>query len=159
MPKSMQIALAWPMCSWPFGSGGKRVTTRPPCLPEATSCGDDLPDEVARRGLWTAVCAWARHEALNYRLWQMAGKCGPKSTRIRLRALQAVVPRRRKRRHAAARGDGAGHRVDARGAVGAHGAESRLQPRRLRRSSPTTTAAKPWSSSRIPARRWSFTGR
>src|SRR5579863_725567 len=28
-PKSMQIALAWPMCRYPFGSGGKRVCTRP----------------------------------------------------------------------------------------------------------------------------------
>src|SRR5438552_1828942 len=32
-PKSRQIALAWPMCRYPFGSGGKRVCTRPPCLP------------------------------------------------------------------------------------------------------------------------------
>ena len=23
--------------------------------------GDDLPDEIARRGFWTALCAWARH--------------------------------------------------------------------------------------------------
>src|SRR5262245_45121517 len=33
IPKSRQIALAWPMCRYPFGSGGKRVCTRPPCLP------------------------------------------------------------------------------------------------------------------------------
>src|SRR5579872_1167737 len=25
----MQMALAWPMCRYPFGSGGKRVCTRP----------------------------------------------------------------------------------------------------------------------------------
>src|SRR3990167_9547389 len=34
-PKSMQIALAWPMCRYPFGSGGKRVITRPPKRPLA----------------------------------------------------------------------------------------------------------------------------
>ena len=28
-PKSRQIALAWPMCRYPLGSGGKRVCTRP----------------------------------------------------------------------------------------------------------------------------------
>ncbi len=33
MPKLRQIDLAWPMWRYPFGSGGKRVTTRPPCLP------------------------------------------------------------------------------------------------------------------------------
>src|SRR5207245_5086718 len=31
-PKSRQIALACPMCRYPFGSGGKRVCTRPPYL-------------------------------------------------------------------------------------------------------------------------------
>src|SRR5262245_46850390 len=36
-PKFKQIDLAWPMCKYPFGSGGKRVTTRPPCLPAARS--------------------------------------------------------------------------------------------------------------------------
>src|SRR5215475_16063945 len=36
-PKSRQIALAWPMCRYPFGSGGKRVCTRPPCLPALMS--------------------------------------------------------------------------------------------------------------------------
>src|SRR5213076_2995052 len=30
--KSRQIALACPMCRYPFGSGGKRVCTRPPYL-------------------------------------------------------------------------------------------------------------------------------
>src|SRR5438094_10509333 len=33
MPKLRQIDLAWPMWRYPFGSGGKRVTTRPPHLP------------------------------------------------------------------------------------------------------------------------------
>src|SRR5437588_9423844 len=28
-PKSRQMALAWPICRYPFGSGGKRVHTRP----------------------------------------------------------------------------------------------------------------------------------
>src|SRR5579864_6550320 len=28
-PKSIQMALAWPMCRYPLGSGGKRVCTRP----------------------------------------------------------------------------------------------------------------------------------
>ena len=36
-PKFRQIALAWPMCRYPFGSGGKRVWTRPPCFPAARS--------------------------------------------------------------------------------------------------------------------------
>src|SRR5262245_5377725 len=36
-PKSRQIALAWPMCKYPFGSGGKRVCTRPSFLPTLTS--------------------------------------------------------------------------------------------------------------------------
>src|SRR6185295_6620561 len=36
-PKSRQTALAWPMCRYPFGSGGKRVCTRPPCLPALMS--------------------------------------------------------------------------------------------------------------------------
>src|SRR5580692_12911478 len=31
-PKSRQIALACPMCKYPFGSGGKRVCTRPSYL-------------------------------------------------------------------------------------------------------------------------------
>src|SRR5437016_5578078 len=31
-PKSRQIALAWPMCRYPLGSGGKRVCTRPAYL-------------------------------------------------------------------------------------------------------------------------------
>src|ERR1700721_3994148 len=31
-PKSMQIALAWPMWRYPLGSGGKRVCTRPSYL-------------------------------------------------------------------------------------------------------------------------------
>ena len=35
MPKSMEIAWAWPMCRYPFGSGGKRVITRPPNRPLA----------------------------------------------------------------------------------------------------------------------------
>src|SRR5687767_2343552 len=37
MPKSRQMAFAWPICKYPLGSGGKRVTTRPPFLPSATS--------------------------------------------------------------------------------------------------------------------------
>src|SRR5436309_3449145 len=36
-PKLMAIALAWPMCRNPFGSGGKRVWTRPSKRPAATS--------------------------------------------------------------------------------------------------------------------------
>src|SRR5438270_997173 len=32
-PKSRQMALAWPICRYPFGSGGKRVHTRPLYLP------------------------------------------------------------------------------------------------------------------------------
>src|SRR4030095_1215390 len=36
-PKSRQIAFAWPMCRYPLGSGGKRVCTRPPCLPALMS--------------------------------------------------------------------------------------------------------------------------
>src|SRR5262245_44219975 len=36
-PKSRQIALAWPMCKYPFGSGGKRVCTRPSFFPTLTS--------------------------------------------------------------------------------------------------------------------------
>ena len=32
-PKFRQIDFAWPMCRYPLGSGGKRVCTRPPCLP------------------------------------------------------------------------------------------------------------------------------
>src|SRR5437868_2027788 len=36
-PKSRQMAFAWPMCRYPFGSGGKRVCTRPPCLPALMS--------------------------------------------------------------------------------------------------------------------------
>src|SRR5215468_7784867 len=36
-PKFRQIDFAWPMCRYPFGSGGKRVATRPPCLPARTS--------------------------------------------------------------------------------------------------------------------------
>src|SRR5580704_4773629 len=31
-PKFKLIDLAWPMCRYPFGSGGKRVCTRPPYL-------------------------------------------------------------------------------------------------------------------------------
>ena len=37
IPKFRQIDLAWPMCRYPFGSGGKRVATRPPCFPAARS--------------------------------------------------------------------------------------------------------------------------
>jgi hypothetical protein len=33
MPKSIAIALAWPMCRKPLGSGGKRVITWPPKRP------------------------------------------------------------------------------------------------------------------------------
>src|SRR5262249_28136059 len=36
-PKFRQIDLAWPMCRYPFGSGGNRVATRPWCFPDATS--------------------------------------------------------------------------------------------------------------------------
>src|SRR6185503_2903622 len=36
-PKSRKIALACPIWRYPFGSGGKRVWTRPPCLPVWTS--------------------------------------------------------------------------------------------------------------------------
>src|SRR5258707_249774 len=31
-PKFRLMDLAWPMCRYPFGSGGKRVCTRPPYL-------------------------------------------------------------------------------------------------------------------------------
>src|SRR4029077_6067082 len=31
-PKLRLIDLAWPICRYPFGSGGKRVCTRPPHL-------------------------------------------------------------------------------------------------------------------------------
>src|ERR1051326_2760135 len=31
-PKLRLIDLAWPICRYPFGSGGKRVCTRPPYL-------------------------------------------------------------------------------------------------------------------------------
>src|ERR1017187_2216613 len=31
-PKLRQMDLAWPMCRYPLGSGGKRVCTRPPNL-------------------------------------------------------------------------------------------------------------------------------
>src|SRR5262245_48771754 len=31
------MAFAWPMCRYPLGSGGKRVCTRPPCLPALMS--------------------------------------------------------------------------------------------------------------------------
>src|SRR5678815_2281260 len=37
MPKLRQMDLAWPMWRYPFGSGGKRVATRPACLPLALS--------------------------------------------------------------------------------------------------------------------------
>src|SRR5262245_34861087 len=37
MPKFSAIAWAWPMCRYPFGSGGNRVTTRPPQRPLALS--------------------------------------------------------------------------------------------------------------------------
>ena len=37
MPKSRQMALACPICRYPFGSGGKRVCTRPLFLPSAKS--------------------------------------------------------------------------------------------------------------------------
>src|SRR6266487_1719446 len=37
MPKLRQIDLAWPICRCPFGSGGNRVTTRPPFLPACRS--------------------------------------------------------------------------------------------------------------------------
>src|SRR5437867_9335791 len=37
IPKLRQMDLAWPICRYPFGSGGKRVSTRPPCLPVVTS--------------------------------------------------------------------------------------------------------------------------
>jgi hypothetical protein len=36
-PKFRQIDFACPMCRYPFGSGGKRVATRPACLPDALS--------------------------------------------------------------------------------------------------------------------------
>ena len=36
-PKLRQIDLAWPMCRYPFGSGGKRVATRPPFFPTLMS--------------------------------------------------------------------------------------------------------------------------
>src|SRR5438309_10595038 len=36
-PKVRQIDLAWPMCRYPFGSGGKRVQTLPPHFPALTS--------------------------------------------------------------------------------------------------------------------------
>ena len=36
-PKSMQMALACPICIYPFGSGGKRVCILPPFLPSARS--------------------------------------------------------------------------------------------------------------------------
>ena len=36
-PKSMQMALACPMCKYPLGSGGKRVWIRPPFFPAARS--------------------------------------------------------------------------------------------------------------------------
>ena len=38
IPKSMQMALACPMCRYPLGSGGNRVCMRPPFLPSARSC-------------------------------------------------------------------------------------------------------------------------
>src|SRR6185437_11841 len=38
MPKFRQIALTWPMCGKPFGSGGKRVAIRRPKRFVATSC-------------------------------------------------------------------------------------------------------------------------
>lgn len=37
IPKSMQIALAWPMCKYPFGSGGNRVCILPPFFPSFKS--------------------------------------------------------------------------------------------------------------------------
>src|SRR5690606_5446122 len=37
-PKFRQIDLAWPICRKPLGSGGKRVCTRPSCLPLCKSC-------------------------------------------------------------------------------------------------------------------------
>jgi len=40
------IDLAWPMWSSPFGSGGKRVTTRPPYLPGGAVTGDHVANEV-----------------------------------------------------------------------------------------------------------------
>ena len=47
-PKSMAMALAWPMCRYPLGSGGNRVCSRPPFLPAARSsitfCSTKLTD-------------------------------------------------------------------------------------------------------------------
>src|SRR5690349_16045048 len=60
-PKSRQIALAWPICRYPFGSGGNRVCTRPPCRPlrwssatisrtkSSGAAGADVPASPLRR--------------------------------------------------------------------------------------------------------------
>src|SRR3990172_3486706 len=37
IPKLRQMDLAWPIWRCPFGSGGNRVTTRPPYLPALRS--------------------------------------------------------------------------------------------------------------------------
>src|SRR3990172_8141528 len=41
-PKLRQMLLAWPMCRYPLGSGGKRVMTRPPNRLEARSSAISL---------------------------------------------------------------------------------------------------------------------
>jgi pyridoxamine 5'-phosphate oxidase len=45
--------LAWPMCSRPFGSGGKRVITRPLFLPDVRSC--DTISRMKSRGAASAL--------------------------------------------------------------------------------------------------------
>jgi hypothetical protein len=54
MPKSKQIALAWPMWSDPFGSGGKRVCTLPPFLPLFTSASIMVRTKSRERPSWAS---------------------------------------------------------------------------------------------------------
>ena len=144
-PKSMQIALAWPMCRRPFGSGGNRVTMALAVFAGDEVLRDDFANEIARRRFGTALGAGAGHEATILAYGRIAGQCGPKTGEVRRRnrATRSDPLRRRscsgsgfatpeQGRRAAARSDGARDGDARRAPVGAHGAASRLQPRRVR---------------------------
>src|SRR5688572_16113482 len=59
MPKLSEMDLAWPTWRKPLGSGGKRVTTWPPCVPRATSSATTA--RMKSRGLSISVGIAAIH--------------------------------------------------------------------------------------------------
>src|SRR4029077_11495587 len=87
IPKLSAIALGWPRWRYPFGSGGKRVTTyetlpsrksgatvRPRDSALARVAGEDLADEIASFGRGRSAGAVARHldqsSAVHRHVWR-----------------------------------------------------------------------------------------